>query len=55
MADRAAEEAAAAEAERIRLANLAAQQRLMPDKLAAQQQVVQDNVVPVLGARQKQL
>ena len=49
MADRAAEEAAAAEAERIRLANLAGQQQLAAEQLAAQQQVVQDNVVPVLG------
>ena len=49
MADRAAEEAAAAEAERIRLANLAAQEQLAAEQLAAQQQVVQDNVVPVLG------
>ena len=49
MADRAAEEAAAAEAERIRLANLAGQEQLAAEQLAAQQQVVQDNVVPVLG------
>ena len=49
MADRAAEEAAKAEAERIRLANLAGQQQLAAEQLATQQQVVQDNVVPVLG------
>jgi hypothetical protein len=48
-ADQAAEAAAAAEAERIRLANLAGQEQLAAEQLAAQQQVVQDNVVPVLG------
>jgi len=48
-ADQAAEAAAAAEAERIRLANLAGQQQLAAEQLAAQQQVTQDNVVPVLG------
>ena len=47
MADRAAEEAAAAEAERIRLANLAAQEQLAAEQLAAQQQVAQDNLVPL--------